>query len=199
MTYTLPISIEFEDEEGASFSVNESVNIPVLQETRVQVLSVDIPKSAAAGQPVPLSMEFANTGRIALNNVFVEIVGDFPKENATYFVPRLEIGMSDFFQGMIIPSEEGTISGSLTLTYLDALNQEVKIEHPFTMTVEPMMDMPVDMPLEPMPGFENPQAGLPWFMIAIIGGGVIILLIAAIFIIKKIRAKRQNDFFNEKA
>jgi len=199
MTYTLPISLEFEDEEGNSFSVNETVNIPVLQETRVQVLSVDIPTSAAAGQPVPLSMEFANTGRIALNNVFVEIVGDFPKENATYFVPRLEIGMSDFFQGMIIPSEEGTISGSLTLTYLDALNQEVKIEHPFTMTVEPMMDMPVDMPLEPMPGMGTPQVGLPWIMIAIIGGGVIILLIAAIFIIKKIRAKRQNDFFNEKA
>ena len=106
MTYTLPISLEFEDEEGNSFSVNETVNIPVLQETRVQVLSVDIPTSAAAGQPVPLSMEFANTGRIALNNVFVEIVGDFPKENATYFVPRLEIGMSDFFQGMIIPSED---------------------------------------------------------------------------------------------
>lgn len=199
MTYTLPISLEFEDEDGNTFSVNESVNIPVLQETRMQVLSVDIPKSAAAGQPVPLSMEFANTGRIALNNVFVEIVGDFPKENATYFVPRLEIGMSDFFQGMIIPAEEGTISGSLVLTYLDALNQEVKIEHPFTLTVEPMMDMPVDMPLEPMPGFENPQAGLPWMMIAIVGGGALLLLVAAIFIVKKIKAKRQNDFFNEKA
>jgi hypothetical protein len=199
MTYTLPISLEFEDEDGNTFSVNESVNIPVLQETRMQVLSVDIPKSAAAGQPVPLSMEFANTGRIALNNVFVEIVGDFPKENATYFVPRLEIGMSDFFQGMIIPAEEGTISGSLVLTYLDALNQEVKIEHPFTMTIEPMMDVPVGMPLEPIPGFENPQTGLPWMMIAIIGGGALLLLVAAIIIVKKIKAKRQNDFFNEKA
>ena len=199
MTYTLPISIEFEDEEGASFSVNESVNIPVLQETRVQVLSVDIPKSASAGQAVPLSMEFANTGRIALNNVLVEIVGDFPKENATYFVPRLEIGMSDFFQGMIIPAEEGTISGNLVLTYLDALNQEVKIEHPFTLTVEPMMDMPVDMPLEPMPETGGPLVGLPWITIAIIGGGMLLMLIVAIFIIKKIRAKRQNDFFNEKA
>ena len=199
MTYTLPISIEFEDEKGASFSVNESVNIPVLQETRVQVLSMDIPKTASAGQAVPISMEFANTGRIALNNVFVEIVGDFPKENATYFIPRLEIGMSDFFQGMIIPAEEGTISGNLVLTYLDALNKEVKIEHPFTMTIEPMMDMPVDMPLEPMPGMGAPQVGLPWITIAIIGGGVLLVLIAAIFVIKKIRAKRQNDFFNEKA
>jgi len=199
MTYTLPISIEFEDEEGTSFSVNESVNIPVLQETRIQVLSVDIPKTASAGQAVPLSMEFANTGRIALNNVFVEIVGDFPKENATYFVPRLEIGMSDFFQGMIIPAEEGTISGNLVLTYLDALNQEIKIEHPFTLTVEPMMDMPVDMPLEPMPETGGPLVGLPWITIAIIGGGMLLMLIVAIFIIKKIRAKRQNDFFNEKA
>jgi hypothetical protein len=96
MTYALPITIEFEDGEGKAFSVSETVNIPVLQESRVQVLSLEIPYQAVAGQAVPVSMEFANTGRTVLSNVLVTIEGDFPKENATYFVPRLEIGTSDF-------------------------------------------------------------------------------------------------------
>ncbi|MBS3943076.1 MAG: hypothetical protein KGZ32_02365, partial [Dethiobacter sp.] len=160
MTYTLPINIEYEDAQGNPFSVNEAVNIPVLQESGIQVLSVDIPLYAMAGQAVPVSMEFANTGKVALNNVLVAIEGDFPKENATYFIPRLDIGISDFFQGMIIPDVEGQLSGNLAVTFLDARNQEVRLDHPFTIEVQPMSDMPGDMPGVPLPGEEQP-GGVP--------------------------------------
>jgi len=195
-TYALPISIEFEDGEGGAFTVNETVNIPVLQETRIQVLSVDIPTHASAGQPFPVSLEFANTGRVPLNNVMVAIEGAFPKENATYFIPRLEIGMSDYFQGMIIPDAEGTLSGKILLTYLDALNQEVTIEHPISIEVAPMNDTPVDFPVAP------PEVGVaPTILSLPVIIGIVIaallLLTAAFFIVRKIRRRRKADFFGE--
>lgn len=56
-------------------------------------------------------MEFANVGRIALNSVLAAIEGDFEKEDATYFIPQFAVGISDFFQGTIIPDETGMLSG----------------------------------------------------------------------------------------
>jgi len=196
MTYTLPIVIEFEDDKGNTFSVNETVHIPVLQETRVQILSVNVPSHGSVGEALPVSMEFANTGRIPLNNVFVEVRGEFTKENASYFLPRLEIGMSDFFQGMIFPDLEGPLSGTIVLTYLDALNEEVQIEHPFQIEVGPAFEMPVDVPIE------EPQEGgfLSAFSIPLIAGiivGGLILIAVSVLIVKKMRKKRNDDFFAE--
>lgn len=197
MTYSLPITIEYEDTDGNPFNVNEAVNIPVLQESRIQVLSMDIPTIASVGQAVPLSMEFANTGRVALNNVLVAIEGDFPTENATYFIPRLEIGLSDFFQGMIIPENEGELSGNLIITFLDGRNQEVRIDHPFTMQVQ-AMEPPVETPDTPFPGTEQPGAGISWMTILLGGAGAVALIITAVFLIKKIRVKRHEALFDEK-
>lgn len=196
MTYSLPINIEFEDDDGKAFTVNESVNIPVLQESRLQILSTEIPEFAMAGQAVPVSLEFANTGRVALSNVFVAIEGDFGKENATYFVPRLDMGISDFFQGMIIPQAEGILTGQIIITFLDAINEEVRIEHPFEMTISPMVDLPLDMPIEPIP----PDAGLalPWTTAVPIGIGLLIAIVIVILFIKKRKAKRRNDFLEER-
>lgn len=194
MTYSLPITIEYEDDAGKAFSVNEAVNIPVLQESRIQVLSREIPEIAMAGQAVPISMEFANTGRVALNNVLVFIEGDFPKENATYFIPRLEIGASDFFQGMIIPDAQGTLSGNLVIVFLDGHNQEVRIDYPFTVDVQPMEQMPAEFPTVPVP-----EQGVVGFAAArvTLWGGVAIIIAATVIILRKIRAKRRKSIFDE--
>jgi len=192
MTYALPITIEYEDGEGKPFSVNETVNVPVLQESRLQVLSLELPAQALAGQPVPVSMEFANTGRVTLNNVLVSIEGDFGKENATYFVPRLEIGKSDFFQGMIIPATAGTLSGNLTVTFLDGRNQEVRLDHPFTLEVQAMEVTPE----LPTPDLVQPAAASP--LIPVLWGVIAVAAVATIaLVIRKIASRRRKAFFDE--
>jgi hypothetical protein len=197
MTYALPITIEFEDGEGKAFSVSETVNIPVLQKSRVQVLSLEIPSQAVAGQAVPVSMEFANTGRAVLSNVLVTIEGDFPKENATYFVPRLEIGTSDFFQGMIIPAAEGTLSGNLVVTFLDGRNQEVRLDHPFTLEVQPMPQLPVGAPLTPVPG--PGQAGGAVLLPVLLWGGTAMAVagITAALLVRKRKNRRREVFMDD--
>lgn len=124
--------------------------------------------------------------------MLVAIEGDFPKENATYFIPRLDIGISDFFQGMIIPDMEGTLSGNLAITFLDARNQEVRLDHPFAIEVQPMGELPG----VPLPGEEQP-GGAPWLLLALGGAAAAALVTAAVFMLKKVKAKRRDSFINE--
>jgi len=193
MTYALPITIDFEDGEGKAFSVGETVNIPVLQESRVQVLSLEIPSQAIVGQAVSVSMEFVNTGRTVLSNVLVSIEGDFPMENATYFVPRLEIGISDFFQGMIIPAAEGVLSGNLAVTFLDARNQEVRLDHPFTLEVLPMTQPPFELPHSPVP--EQGQMGWVPMLPFLWGGAAVAVVGITVALIVRHRRNRRRDVF----
>ena len=196
MTYSLPITIDFEDGEGKAFSVSETVNIPVLQESRVQVLSLEIPSQAILGQAVPVSMEFANTGRTVLSNLLVSIEGDFPKENATYFVPRLEIGASDFFQGMIIPAAEGVLSGNLVVTFLDARNQEVRLDHPFTVEVLPIAQPPFELPHTPV-SEQGQTRGVIMQPLLWGGAAVSVVGIFMALIVRKRKNRRRDVFLDE--
>lgn len=196
-TYSVPVEIEYEDLSGQSYQVSETVNIPVTQESRLQVLSVDVPPMAGLGQPVPISAEFVNVGKVALKNFLVSIEGDFPKENASYFLASFEIGASDFFQGIIIPQGEGLLSGTVVFTYTDNTNKEVRVEQPFELNVENMGGPGMEEPFPPdfYPPTE-PSGGrfggvLPWAALAVlllVGGGVIF--------VRKRRAK-QGEMFNE--
>lgn len=146
-TYIVPVTIEYEDESANSYTVNELVNIPVTQECKLQVLSLEVPPSAPVGQPVFVGAEFVNVGKAALNNFIVMLEGDFRKEQASYYVGNLEIGASDFYQGIIYPESEGLLTGKIIFSYIDNNNREVQIEEPFEIDIVPMM-----MPGEPFPG-----------------------------------------------
>ena len=49
-TYVVPVTIEYEDGNAKSYEVEEMVNIPVTQESRLQVLSIEVPPAAFVGQ-----------------------------------------------------------------------------------------------------------------------------------------------------
>lgn len=155
-TYIVPVTIEYEDENASSYSVNEMVNIPVTQECKLQILSIEVPPVAYVGQPAFIGAEFVNVGKVILNNFIVMLEGDFHKEQASYFVGNLQIGSSDFYQGMLFPDTEGTLSGKLVFSYIDNNNKEVQVEEPFQIEVQamgPMERFPGEMPSE----FKDPQ------------------------------------------
>ncbi|MBS4032755.1 MAG: hypothetical protein KGZ63_15245 [Clostridiales bacterium] len=197
-TYIVPVDIEYEDSTGKGYSVSEMVNLPVTQESRLQVLSVEVPPMGGVGQPVPISAEFVNVGKVALKNFMVSIEGDFPKENASYFLASMEIGMSDYFQGMIIPQAEGLLTGIVVFTYTDNTNQEVRVEKPFEVNVQQMdFGKPPEEPFPPdRPGEGPPRSNwkqrllwvIPTLMIA--AGGLWLAM-------KKLRARRGEMFDEE--
>jgi hypothetical protein len=155
-TYIVPVTIEYEDEHGDAYRVEEMVNIPVTQESRMQIISVEVPPFAFMGQPAFVSAEFVNVGKVDLGNFIVMLEGDFHKEQAAYFVGNLQIGASDFYQGIIYPDQEGILEGELVFSYLDNNNQEVRVSEPFRMEVqgEQMRDpFPGEMP----PNMHEPQ------------------------------------------
>lgn len=198
-TYIVPVEIVYEDRDGNQYKVDELVNIPVIQESRLQVLSVEVPPVGAPGQPVPVTAEFVNVGKVALKNFLISIEGDFPKENATYFLANMEIGASDYFMGMIIPREEGLLAGTVVFTYTDNTNREVRIEKPFEVNIQ-QMDFGKE-PEFPHPVFPPDQGGsslagrllgsMKW-----LGPLVLVLVAAIILIVKRVRAKR-GEMFSE--
>ncbi len=196
-TYIVPVDIEYEDWEGKGYIVSEMVNLPVTQESKLHVLSVDVPPVGGVGQPVPISAEFVNVGKVALKNFMVNIEGEFPKENASYFLANMDIGMSDYFQGMVIPQAEGVLRGLVVFTYTDNANQEVRIEEPFEINVQqidfggpPDEYFPPDMHGEN--SFQTKMNGRIALLIA-----VLVIVAAGVWFAVKKRARRGEMFDEE--
>lgn len=189
-TYLVPVEILYEDRQGKSYSVSEMVNIPVLQESRLQVVSVETPPMTAVGEPAPVTAEFVNAGKVALKNLLVTVEGDFHKENASYFLASLEIGQSDFFQAYIIPEAEGLLEGTVVFRYLDNTNQEVVEEWPFQIDVI-MMGMP-ERPEDFMPE-DQPRSGFNYWLLAI----PLVLASAVVGVVLWRRRVKSGEMFNE--
>ena len=185
MIYSLPVIIEYEDDEGIVSAVNANVAIPVRHEGRFRILTLDVPPSAAIGEAVPVSLEFANTGRINLDNMFISLEGDFDKENATFFIPSFAHGTSDFFHATLFPRTEGALTGKIVITYDDVNANEVRIEEAFSIEVTPAV-APVGMPGNPAGNLVQPS--FPWLYVGI---ATIIVAVGIFFTVKKIKAKKR--------
>lgn len=202
-TYNVPIEIVYEHSNGKDNKVDERINIPVTQDCKFEILSTEIPKTASVGMPVPIAAEFVNVGKVDLTNFMVNLEGEFPKENGTYYIGNLEKGMSDYYQAMAIPEEEGDLKGAIVFSYTDNNNQEVRVEEPFTIKVESAPEPSPDemgMEGEMMPdGPGGPGGGfmskLKNNWLATLLGIVILAQIVFIWRMKK-KMKANGEFFD---
>ena len=208
-THIVLARIEYEDEKGAEFRAEESLNIPVTQECRFEVLSLEVPPMAFVGQPVPIAAEFVNVGKVALTNFMVNMEGDFQKENALYYIGNLETGMSDYYQAMAIPQTEGEVTGMVVFSYIDTNNKEIRVEEPFTLQVQSQPEMPMEGEMGPG-GFEG-RPGMPMGPDGAMGGGFlqklknnwktlvlfVVVLVQAVFIWRlRRKVKANGEFFD---
>ena len=180
MTYTLPISIQYEDEDGKLSKVSESVVIPVLREGELRVLSLEFPETVALGEQLPVSLELANTGRSALRNVLISLEGDFTAENGTYFIPALEPGTNEFFYATINPETEGETTGNIVITFTDSADREQRIEQPLSFEVIAQASA--------IPAMSQNVATSP----LMIGGGILAIALAIIGFIAVRKMKGKN-------
>ncbi len=206
-TYIVPVEIKYEDRAGKMLECEELVNIPVTQECKFNVISTDIPKNGFVGQPINVFTEYVNVGKVALSNFMVALEGEFNKENDTYYVGNLDIGASDIFQAMIIPTEVGTLEGELVFTYIDNNNKDVRVSEPFSIEVAEMAASEmgqeggpgVTMPggKQVMPGQINGAGGTSVKGKLLTGFLGLIILVEGIYIWRVRRKRKSEEYFDE--
>lgn len=185
-TYTITANFEYENGEGEEFTATELIGVPVVQQSKLELGEINLYPETYVGQPVPVYIEFYNTGKVTLYNMMVKLEGDFQTENGNYYVGNFETGRTEYFEGTVIPMEPGELTGAIVFTYEDSTGETLEVRREFTMNVMeamPIDDFPVDMP--PMPE-ENPSMiSKPVIWIA-----VAVVLAIVIFIIYKKRKKK---------
>lgn len=195
-TYVVPVEYKYEGIDGESYSGEDNINIPVTQESKVEIINAQIPTFGNVGSPIDYNIEFVNTGKVALTNFKATLEGDIPgAENNVYYIGTFDAAASDTFSGMFFPEVEGALNGMVVFSYRDADNQEVRYEYPFTVEVAealPPMEIP-DMPMvEPQSSFADKVKE----NLVVIGMGLVIVVLAAIIIRDKRKAKADEELMN---
>lgn len=182
-THTIKANFEYEDNNGEQYTAEELIGVPVVQQSKLDTSELTVYPEAMVGQGVPISLEFYNTGKVTLYNMMVKLEGDFQTENGNYYVGNFNSGSSEYFEGMVIPSQPGELKGAVLFTYEDSTGQMQELRKEFTLNV---MEMP---PMEEFPGEMPPiddmkPGGIKgilkskwlWISVAVIGaivGGVV--------------------------
>lgn len=174
-TYIVPVNISYEGTDGTKYTASDNVNIPVSQESKVDIINTNVQANGNVGEPLSIAMEFVNVGKVSLTNFKVTLDGDVPgKNDNVYYIGTFNVGDSDEYSAMIYPEEEGTLTGNIRISYMDGNNQEVIMDEPFSSEIGPaidysaMMDPMISEP-EPEPTFvDNLKSHLLTIIIAIV-------------------------------
>lgn len=189
-THTITANLEYEDSDGNEYIAKELIGVPVVQQSKLEVGELSYFPDATVGQPMPVSLEFYNTGKVTLYNLMVKLEGDFQTENAQYYVGNFQSGGSDYFEGMVIPEAQGELSGSVLFTYEDSTGEVQEVREEFNLNVmemPPMEEFPGEM--MPMPEEETSAFKSPWLWIIL----AVIAVVGGIIFNKKRKQKREKE------
>lgn len=121
-SYKLTIKSEYEDTNGYSYTVEDSIYIPITLEQRISVTDIMSDSSVKLGDDIEITGRINNIGEGTLYNVTVEVEGENIDSQISY-VGNIESGKSgniDVLTHTIHPVEEGRYSKNyMTVTYED--------------------------------------------------------------------------------
>ena len=197
-TYIVPVNISYEGTDGTKYTAGDNVNIPVGQESKVDIISTNVQASGNVGEPLSIAMEFVNIGKVNLTNFKVSLEGDIPgKGENVYYIGNFNVGDSDEYSAMIYPEVEGTLSGNIRISYIDGDNQEVIIDEPFTSEIGPAIDYSAMMePTMPMPEPEPTFADKLKSNLLTIIIGIVAIAEGAVLFKSKRKAKAEEELID---
>ena len=187
-TTSITVDMSYEDAAGTAFTAKDVISIPVMQETRLVVDDITAPPELYPGMQSAVSVNFYNMGKTVLNNLRVNVQGDFdtPQSNL-YYVGNMEKGKSDSYDFSFIPKETGALSGVITFTYEDADGMERTYEKRFEFNV-------MEMPVMDDPGMMEPPQDpkkVPWVPVSI--GAAVVAAGIGVAIWRKRRKKKLDQ------
>lgn len=210
-TYDVVVNFDYEDPDNNEIKSTQSVGIKVAQVTKLELSEIIVePKEIPANQPVTISFQILNTGKVKLNNLRVKIEGDFDTSGADTFYGKLNDGASEYFDGLIVPTTSGIQNGTILVTYENEIGELKELRNEFEINV---LDMDMsgggmmgggmggEMPMDPNMKID-PETGMPIFpdeskkpnVILIIGVIVVVVIIIIIIIVVVKKRKKGVDF-----
>lgn len=186
-TYPLNIDYIYQDESGNEITAKDTISIPVMQKTLLQIDEITKPQDVMTGEPVTVSTSFYNLGKTKISNIKVVGSGDFEVSGEpSYFVGSLEAGKSDSFSLTVTPKDEKKVTGTFTFTYETLDGQTHTVEKPFDFEMSPIELPPMDD--EMMPKEQTKKN-----YVAYIIGGIAIIAVVAVIIKKKKNKKKMQE------
>lgn len=181
----LTVSMEYEDTSGNAYTAEDTISIPLVQDTRLEVNDVAKPWECYVGSQGSTNVEFYNMGKTTLNNLRVTAEGNFDTmESNSYYVGNMASGASDDFSFSFIPRETGPMEGKVIFTYEDASGEERRLEKSFVFEATEMPDW--DDEGNDIPPVE-PENSVPWKTVA--GASAAVVVLGAVFI-RRYRKKK---------
>ncbi|MDO4772269.1 MAG: hypothetical protein Q4A72_01660 [Bacillota bacterium] len=213
--YKIDFKGEYEDESGKSydekgnpFVSEESINLNLTQEIRLEIPELSIQESAMVGEGIPIDVEFYNMGKAPLYNMLVKLEGDFDTDVRNYFVGKFDTSRSDTFSAKITPTAEGDLKGKLIFEYEDETGVKDRKEKEFTIFVSGVMEEDLSKRDDMMMGEDgeikldengNPieDSGMSFLTMIIIAAVVIVAVIVFVVVNKKRKKKKLEKMLLE--
>ncbi|HJB38973.1 MAG TPA: hypothetical protein H9943_01095 [Candidatus Ruthenibacterium avium] len=181
--------------DGATLSGKMPVTVPVIQPDRFEISHTDIPENMVMGEETYGNIALINKGKGTVYNVEAKLEGEgfTVDEGASKFIGNINSGTQSTQDFSITPTQGGTISMQLVVSYEDESANIKTITKDFTITVDEMMpsDPGMDMGVVDIP-VEEPAQGMPIFAWVIIGALLIAIGVTVAIILKKKRAKKRT-------
>ena len=185
--YVVTVNMEYEDSKANPFTETASVSVPIKQEAKVDLSSIQVmPEAIEIGREANVMFSIYNVGKTKLYNVNVKFVADSISGGET-FIGNMDPGATGnvdaYLVGQTMTADDGTVK--ILIAYEDEEGKEAVIEKTMILFVnEPFYPEMYDDPMM-MEGMEEEQKSFPWWGYAIIGAVVAGGAAAAVLVMKK--------------
>jgi len=162
--HTITVRFDYEDAEANPFSAEENIGINVRQQSRLELIGVNIQEFASVGEHVMVMFQVMNAGRTQLHNLRVWVEGDgIDGANASEIFQNFTGGAFNMFWGSFVPWQEGPITARVMASFEDAMGElhEITYEFPMQIMGGGGGDFGGDFGDFDRPGFGDPW-GDPW-------------------------------------
>lgn len=194
--YVLNVSMNYEDDKANPYTQAANVSIPIYQESKYDISSVDVwPSSCGTGEESNIMFSIYNTGKTTLYNVQVKFDQNCVS-GGDVFVGKLESGGTGNVDTMVtaIAPNDGTITAYIS--YEDESGNVTTVEKEIDLYIYEMNydDFGMDdswMYEEVMGDAETDTKSNIWiYIVAGIAAAVVVAVVVVIIVLKKKKKKK---------
>jgi hypothetical protein len=160
--YSLPITLRYQTPDGATNQDSLRASVVVVAVPQIKAtLPAPLPDQVNVGDAIPLSLELLNVGKDDVNLVSAEVTADNGDVQDGALTSLMPLASDDSVpvNATIIAQAEGTVTMTVTVHYLDDLNQAATLTFTYTTTAvtppPPETEQPVDETPTPEPTPSN--------------------------------------------
>lgn len=184
----------FGADTGSEANGSVSISVPIEQPDRFEITGMELTDTIYIGDSGSVSVSFVNKGRNPISNLEATISGmNLGADITQQYLGNLDAGTENSVDFDLAPTEEGPVTGTVTLSYEAADGTLKTVVQEFSATAEMMMfEDPGMMGGDMMPTEPEPQgAGLPLWGWLLIGAAVIGGIVAAVVLLRR-RSKKKK-------